>query len=195
MDVLGNATTTSEQDREKDRAIPRFYVEAVPVSGSVENEGRPLYEDREFVELRHPGDRSYNFITEVNAEMKARFPQHYAHFKQGLAEPDYGTPIEKWPVLKPSEVLNLKAMAIRTIEDLATIPDSGLAHLGHAGRTLRDQAGAWLESAARGAGAVKAAKELEDAKAMVALRDQQIADLAARLDALENKKPRARAEA
>ena len=177
----------------QERVIARFYMDAIPKGDSEMTEdekklGYPVFKDVEFVELRHPGDRSYNFIAEVSQEHKMRFPQQYAAFRAGESQVHEGTPIEQWPAVTKAEVFNLKGIGIRTIEDLATMPDSALPNLGHAARAYRDRALAWTQAAQKGAAGIQAAKEVEKLTSALEAKDAQIADLAARLDALEKGK-------
>lgn len=182
-----------ETERQGDRVIPFFLVQAVQVG---EEDGHPKYEDREFVEIRHPGDRSYKHVEEVTTEHKKRWPTVYAAFKEGLEVPEAGTPLKMWPVLTPAEVANFTALGIRVVEDLATVPDGDLHRLGHAARTYRDKAAAWLESAAKGAASVKAIQRAEAAEMENAALKKQLADLAARVEVMEEKKAkRAKEEA
>lgn len=191
-DPMSDSFFKTQQERDEDRAIPFFSIEPVEIGME---DGRPKYEDREFVTIRHPGDRSYSHKQQVDNAVKDRFRRAYEAWKANEAEPEEGTPISMWPVLTPAQVLNFKASGIRTIEDLATMPDSQIHHLGHAAGSYRQQALAWIESARKNGAAVQAAAEAERLKAELALRDATIADLAARIDAMEKKRAKAKEEA
>ena len=168
-----------------DTAMARFYVAPVQDASASDLQGHPIYEDREFVEIRHPGDRSYSFVSQVTDEHRARWPMIYAAFKNGLAVPEEGTPIEQWPPITPSQALNFKFQNIRTVEDLATVPDAGLQNLGLGARDLRAKALAWLANARDNASAMKAAADLEREREKSARLEAQLAELATRIEAVE----------
>lgn len=83
----------------------------------------------------------------------AYFEAVYKAFKEGEEVPLSGTPIRSWPQLDPSMVKTLLSCNVRTVEDLATLPDEGLNRIGMGARALQQKAMAWLE-AANGAGKV-----------------------------------------
>lgn len=98
--------------------LVRFYY-APEISGEDEN-GVPVYSDVVFVII--------NVDATNTVERKARdadyerFPEQYEYFKKSTAdyEPIEGqVPLEMWPMCKPSDVANLKARGVRTVEQLS----------------------------------------------------------------------------
>jgi hypothetical protein len=139
---------------DRDTCRPRFFMEAVQNKSLSEKEGRPIFEDKEFVELKQPGDKHWSFICEVNdpnQNIPQRFPDQYAAFKRGEQRAAVGTPLEQWPPLTKSRVAELKACNILTVEEYAGVPDNVLSRLGIGAREEREQARAWLEAAKGGA--------------------------------------------
>lgn len=132
---------------DRDTAKPQFFIEPVHLVFKSEQEGRPIYEDREFVRIITPGIAKSMPVEEVTAEHKNRWPQEYATFKSGLEEPVSGTPLEKWPQMTPSMCLMLKAMHVRTVEELAVLDDNILQGIGIGGRQFRDKAKEFVERA------------------------------------------------
>ncbi|WP_395443572.1 hypothetical protein [Caulobacter sp. UC70_42] len=106
-----------------DNARPRFYSKPVKNNFRSESEGRPVFEDKEFVEILVPGDRKTVVDTLVKDEHKRRWPREYAAFKAGQEVPVEGTPLEEWPQITRSQVEELKFAHIRTVEQLASLPD------------------------------------------------------------------------
>jgi hypothetical protein len=107
----------------------------------------------------------------LNKAKKGEYPyEWYNHFKLAFAEwlkgnelPRTGTPIATWMMLPAKSVRDrLVANGITTVEDLAVIPDHGLAQIGLDGRYLRDMAATWAREA-KDKGAI--AKEFADVKA------------------------------
>ena len=59
--------------------------------------------------------------------------------------PDDGTPLETWPRLDVAMIAALREAGVYSVEMLAGVPDNQLGRIGMGGRTLRDQAIAYLE--------------------------------------------------
>jgi hypothetical protein len=140
-------------------------------------EGRPIFEEREYIEIRVPGRR--DFQTKLAHDMhKNRFPVHYAKFKarQGQEAED-GTPLTEYPGVTRGQVEELRFFNILSVEQLAAVADSSLKNM-HGGLMLKQKAAQYLEASKDNAAAAK----LEEANTL-------IADLSARLEALENAEP------
>ncbi|HLK26453.1 MAG TPA: hypothetical protein VKT30_17485 [Caulobacteraceae bacterium] len=138
----------------KPPAIPRFKTEAVHLPFRSKEAGRPIYEDREFVEILIPGDRRSMAVEAVSDGHKARWPKEYAAFRAGQEPPLEGTPLADWPnsSLTRARVEELAYFNIRTVEHLAQVNDAQLANLGMGARPLREAARKFLDVARQGTG-------------------------------------------
>ena len=141
----------------KSPAIPQFFTEAVKLEWKSRQEGRPIFEDREFVRIIIPGDRRSMAVEPVGEEHKARWPREYEAFRAGREAPLEGTPLSEWPVsmMSPARVQELAWFNLRTVEQLAAVNDAQLQTLGMGARELRERARTWLEVAAKGAGPIE----------------------------------------
>lgn len=121
-----------------------FYMDALKDEEQTIEKGRPIFADRPFVSIRVLGDNKTHIQRPVKDEDKMRFPRQWEAFErsesQDLIE---GTPITEWAMLTKSQAMELKAMAIHTVEKLAEVSDS---NLWMGGRELRDKAIKWLET-------------------------------------------------
>ena len=137
----------------KSPAIPQFFTEAVKLEWRSQQEGRPIFEDREFVRILIPGDRRSMAVEPVRDEHRQRWPKEYEAFKAGLEAPLEGTPLGEWPVslMTPARVHELAYFNIRTVEQLSAVNDAQLQNLGMGARELRERARTWLEVARSGA--------------------------------------------
>lgn len=96
-------------------------------------------------------------------EWVRHFTDSYKAWKEGRELPLNGTPILTWPVISPTQVKHLLDLGVRTVEDLAAANEETVTRMGMGGRTLKDKATSWLESAsstgkmAEGFSALKAA--------------------------------------
>lgn len=133
-------------------AIPRFFTKAVEMTFKSQEAGRPIYEDRDFVEILIPGQRNAMAHEPVNPEHMTRWPTQFAAFKAGKELPLDGTPLANWPNPRVTRSLveELAYFNIRTVEDLAKVNDSHLQNLGMGAYELRKSAQMFLEVAEKG---------------------------------------------
>lgn len=124
--------------------FPVFYTEAVPNKFRTEKEGRPVFEEKEFVEIIIAGDSKTKVHEPVNQGHIERWPEQYQKFKDGLEQATEGTPVEQWNYLSKSQVAELKALNIKTVEALAELPDTGLQRLGMGARSLQGKAQSFI---------------------------------------------------
>lgn len=169
------------QQRDADAARPRFYQQAVQNDARSQAEGRPIFDVKEFVEVRIPGDRLFSFVTEVSDAERARWPREYEAFKRGEQLATTGTPLEHWPnaQLTVGRVAELKALHILSVEDLAGVPDSALSKMGMGARDLREQARAYLAAAKDMAANSAMAARLAQQDDQIARLMEQVAKLSA----------------
>jgi len=101
----------------------KFYVRPFLDEAESAKEGRPIYKDRDYVEIRTPGNQT-NIIQRPVTDMdKQRFRASYAAFKAGDTEQVIGTPLAETPWITRSQVEELAYLRIRTLEQLANVGD------------------------------------------------------------------------
>ena len=116
----------NEHNRQKgdENLYVKFFIHPLQNKEKTLEEGRPIYEDKEFVSIMVPGDK-HNIVTrEVRRSDYQRFPKQYQNFKNDNEELIDGTPLEKWPLISPAQVLEMKFFNVRTVEQLAGLNDS-----------------------------------------------------------------------
>lgn len=161
--------------------------------------GRYIAKDVDFVTVTRPGARD-NFVTVASEyaetlrdraraglippDWPEKYEAAYARWLKGETAPEIGTPIKGWGLLSPATQEMLIRWEIRTVEDLAALPDSEVMRLGMGMQAAKDKAKAFLE-AANSAGAVAA--ELSTLKQQVRENSELVEKLIAenkRLSAL-----------
>lgn len=182
------------------RLAVQFYIKPMKNEFMTEKEGRPIFEDVEFVKIFVPGDSTLVIDTFAREEHKKRFPMQYAHFKNmhGDEAKNVGTPITQWPLITASQAEELKALKYYTVESVATASDAQLQRIGMiAGMSphaFRDRAIKYLKIAKEEAGAHEQdekikALEAENAK-LKAETDRKLAEMQEQMAALiEARKP------
>lgn len=139
---------------QKRPALPRFHTVATKMEFKSTEAGRPIFEDREYVEIIIPGQRNSMAVEPVSDEHKSRWPREYAAFKLGMELPTTGTPLATWPhpQVTKSMVENLAYLNIRTVEDMAGLNDANLQNVGMGAYELRKAAQTFLDIAKNGMG-------------------------------------------
>jgi hypothetical protein len=140
----------------------------------------PIYREIEFVSIRIPGDNTLTVHRPIMASDKIRFRPQYERFKQGRNESLEGTPIDQLPDTTHGTIKELAYIGVTTIEQAANIPDSLLKMMG--GTSLKQRAAAWVAKNRK-------STLVSQTNEALAERDALIAQLTARLDALEIAKP------
>jgi hypothetical protein len=152
---------------ERDPTQPRFFMDPVQDEVATAREGRPIFRERELIQILQPGSPNQPTF-EVTDEHRQRWPDQYAKFKQGLEQSAAGWPLEQWGVLSRAQVLEMKAIGLSTVEQLAGMSDVHLQQIRMGGRRLRDLAKAALDDAEATAMLSAATRENEQMRAEMA---------------------------
>lgn len=96
---------------------------------------------QEYINIRVPGDATLDFHAVLDDTYRERFARRYEAYKAMHA--DGGTPIETWTDLPMSTRREFVYLGFRTVEQVATAPDSAFARI-MGGPTIRLKAQAFL---------------------------------------------------
>jgi hypothetical protein len=165
-------------------AIVEFYVQAEQNNFKSEQEGHPVFEDKEMVRIVTPGDKNSVVEERVKDHHRREYARQYEAFKSGETLTVEGMPLKEWPPLSPAMVANLRAINIVTVEQLSQVDDGRLDNLGMGGRTLREKARLWLEQASGGAPLTRLQAENETLKAQQVVLERAVAELSAAVSRL-----------
>jgi hypothetical protein len=156
----------------------KFYISPLKNETLSAEQGRPVYEDKEFIEILASGN-SNNIIRRKASDMdRQRFRAAYAKFKEGDAEQLVGTPLSEVSWVSRSQVEELAYMKCRTVEQLANIMDQ--ACTGVPGLyDLKRKATAWLLKTEGEAPFTALAKENEDLRSELEALKNTVKELAA----------------
>lgn len=163
--------------------IVKFYNEAQQDAEASRAAGRPVFKDVEMVEVRFPGDRESTIVAPAHdraflnrsnvgpayLSYAERFADSYKAFQERGSNAQIGTPLEMLVFLAPSQIAEMHAQNIFTIENLANLSDRMMK--GPGWREWREQAQAFLDNA--------------QAASALAAEQAKSAALEARLAALE----------
>lgn len=149
------ATQIAFQQFETNRGNPRFagdkslYIKFYhqPVLDKTESlkEGRPIYRDKEYVDIIVPGDKGNIVTRPVRPMDRLRWPELYKSFHENAEQIQVGTPLAVWPGITRSQVEELKFFKVLTVEQLASMSDS-VAQRFMGINSLRTRAQTFLEA-------------------------------------------------
>ena len=109
----------STQQQEQDSTLlVKFYIKAVADKTATAEQGRPIFREREYIDIRIPGSRD-GAARPATFRDQQRFPKHYQAFKQRIDQPSEGTPLVEWGMISRSQAEELAFKNIKTVEQLA----------------------------------------------------------------------------
>lgn len=165
--------------------LVEFYLHAVRQGFASEQAGRDIYKDEPYVWIRFAGDRTREVRRPVDKVGKGnyppdhvRWPRQWAAFENQQAQPMEGTPLEHWPAVGKSTVMNFKAANVHTVEHLAAVTDAALHNLGTGAMELREKARVWLAAAKDSAKVTQLQDELAKRDADIKALREQLAEVA-----------------
>ena len=186
------------------RLAVKFYKRPVKLENESIEQGRPIFQEFDFIKILVPGDALTEIDTYVTEAHKSRFPIQWANYmnRQGSTESFSGTPITEWPQVSASQAEELKGIKFHTVESIAYASDQQLQKIGMiAGMSphnFRERAKKFLNLAEESAQISKRDEELtqlreENAK-IKAETDAKLAEMQSQMTALlaavGTKKPR-----
>ena len=122
-----------------------FYHHPVLNKNKTKAEGREIYEDKTYILILCPGQSKQETRRPATDLDRMNYPTAWRAFCEGKAEPLVGTPIEHLPGVTPARCKELHAVHVRTVEQLANVPDQNLPALGMGGMVLKQQAQAFIQ--------------------------------------------------
>jgi hypothetical protein len=149
-----------------------FYVKVMKNNFASEQEGRPIFQNEQWVRIMIPGNNLSIIDTPVSDRHKHRFPRQWQQFTNSQeVSPVSGTPVTEWPAVERSRAEELKAMKFFTVEQIAECSDQQIQALGMDAHTLRQKAKAFLAKAGASALTQAQAVEIEELKKAQAAKD------------------------
>lgn len=126
--VFDDHSTLPRPDESRYAHDGKLYVEfsREPVLHPAKSKdaGRAVYEERDFVRIHVPGDKTTVIHRQVTEQDAQRFADRYNKWKAGQAEAVAGTPLNALPGMTPAKIEEYKFFKIVTIEQLAGANDN-----------------------------------------------------------------------
>lgn len=141
----------------------KFYTKPVKNEDKSAKAGRPIYDEKEYLEIRTPGDQNNVIQRPVSDMDRQRFRGAYGRFKEGLSDQTSGTPLAEVPWITRSQVEELVHIRVTSLEQLSELRDDICSR--YAGMyNLKQRAQAHLKAASEAApmeGMQKLKEEME----------------------------------
>lgn len=163
----------------------RFFIDPIQNKGRSEKEGRPMYDNIEFVEINVPGSRDTH-VKKVDASVIERFGPQYEKWKKTQEQPTDGTPLTMVPFLNPAQIKEFAAININTLEQLAELSDATVQKIGMGGADLRKKAQTYMSAGKDTAEVLGQREEIKRLQLDNQQLKQQIAAVNQRYEALLN---------
>lgn len=119
------------------------------------------WENREYITLHVPGDKTNIPHRPVEEKDRRRFQQAYEAWKRGLTDVHEGQPLKEWAAITPAEVQLLAQSHVYTVEQLAAVSDGNAQAIGPI-LALRDKARRQVEQAKQSAPMEKMAARMAE---------------------------------
>ena len=158
------------------RVYVKFFTKPKQDVKKSAEEGRPIFLELPYIEIRTPGDKKTVISRPVRDEDKQKFYQQWEAFERGLDQPLDGTPLSEWPAVTRSQVEELKHFGVMTVEHLAALSDTN-AQKFMAINALRQKARDWLAAAEGNAPISKLEAENDTLKNQIGAMQDQIDQL------------------
>lgn len=168
-----------------ERLYIEFFREPVLHPGKSREAGRAIYEERDFVRIHVPGDKTTVCVEPMHEINLHRFRVRYEKWKAGQQEAVSGTPLSALPSMTPAKVEEYKFFKLITIEQLAEANDN----LGQKFMSFHADKAA----AKRFIEATKGNAPIEAMNAELQKRDAEIENLKTMVEALQAQRPSKRA--
>jgi hypothetical protein len=169
------------QAREDAALLVRFEWMDIEDPEATKAVGYQQFKRKEFIRIRIPGTQEER-VSKVKEEHRRRFPRAYAAFKAGEENAINGTPLKECAVLNANEISMLNHHGVFSVEQVAALSDENMSNMGHGVRPVRDRVKSWWE-------ARKTQAPVAALQAQLKEKDEQVAELMARLSALEAGQP------
>ncbi len=155
-----------------------FYKRAVHNPIKSAQQGRPIYEDMDYVMIQQPGESNLQKVDRpVKAEDTQRWPAQWAAYASGKDQVADGTPLGLLFPRHPSAIAMLQGLGIMTVEHLANASATAIAAIGMSGQDYVNYAQKYIKGGTNGAAFHQMQMENEQMKRDNARLQKSVDDL------------------
>jgi uncharacterized coiled-coil protein SlyX len=162
--------------------LVKFFLKPRKDETQSQAEGRPIFKDVEYVDIKIPGRRDAGACRPASDQDRKRFPDHYRAFKDRTdQEVTSGTPLVEWPQISRSQAEELAFFHVKTVEQLATMSDMQASKfMGLYG--IREKAKDWLKIATQQKPLIDMNQKIREQRFEIEELQKTVADLMAKVE-------------
>jgi len=187
LDMTRRAMEQAGNTRDTSGLYARFYLHPKKDEKASIEEGRPIFCETPYIEIRVPGDKGTVINRPVRDRDRAEFPKQWAAFEAGAEQGVDGTPLEEWPMVTRAQVEELRFFGVRSVEQLAQMADSNAQKFMAIG-ALREKARLYMEAAKGNAPLAKLKNENDQLRGELDALKDQMKELAKQMPATRRRK-------
>ena len=179
----------SEEDRNASISAGRMVMKSVDYA-IIRQIGSKDTVEKEAISWLNDNDRLASNGSMPN-EWAIGFRKKYDQWKEGREAPPVGYPLKDWASISKARAENYAQIGIFTVEDVAGMNEEAMQRAGMGARADKDRAQAFLDSRLTHGNAEQLAAlraEAADKDTRIQQLEAQLANLAARLDGVEEKR-------
>lgn len=176
-----------KQNQGDEKLLLRFYTEAVKDEQKSLDEGRYVAREVDFVQICIPGNLNNMPVLQMDEFGQRRFGRQYDMWKANRAKQEQvtGTPLAAVSWLNRAQVAELNYFNILSLEHLAEASDQACQKISGL-QSLKQKAKAFITASKETAPIEKLQAQIDELVANLAIKQQTIDELSARVD---TKKP------
>jgi hypothetical protein len=123
----------------------QFYKHAELNAFKSREQNRKIFDDHTYIRIMAPANRLMMIERRATDDDKLRFPNQYNRFFKGQTQLSSGTPLSELHTITAAQVMELKALNVETIEQLAGIPDTTAQLMGMGGLEIKRRAQRFMD--------------------------------------------------
>jgi hypothetical protein len=169
------------QYADPDKTVVSFHKHPVLNPIASEQQGRPIYDEHDFVRIQHPGERDF-IDRKVTPADQVRWRNQWAQYIAQKDQTAVGTPIDLLFPRHPGVVANIRSSGVHTVEQLSELSAYGIAAIGANGQSYVNAAQKYLEAAKRGVDHHHFNQELAARDQKIKILEDHVHELTKRLE-------------
>jgi hypothetical protein len=174
-----------------DRLMIKFELAPHPNAEKSAQAGHPVYDDREYITIIVPGDKTTVIHRPVWEQDVQRFARQYAQFKQGLEQTVSGLPLKLWGGMTAGQAKEFEYFNVKTVEQLAEMADSNGQSI-HGFQALKQRAKDYVATTKEQAPLMQMRAEIEKKDSEVAALMNALKEQGDRIAQLERLVPKSK---
>lgn len=170
-----------------DKLIVGFYKKSVLNAAESRNQGKPVYEGKDFVKIQHPGETLNCVDRPVHDGDKQRWPQKWAQYQAGVRQIPDGVPLNQLFPDRPQIVDMMRGYNIHTVEQLSNLSAEAIGTVGMGCQEWVNAAQRYMERVEKGINHHQFEQAISTRDQKIATLERQISDLTALVHSREAK--------